>query len=72
MKSICLLILLLTLSSFDKKYSGEMSFKIKEKILEIYYDDFEYYPKENHFKPLQFDFILKNRKEIFDYRILAD
>jgi len=49
-----------------------MSFKIKEKILEIYYDDFEYYPKENHFKPLQFDFILKNRKEIFDYRILAD
>lgn len=123
MKSICLLIFLLTLSSCNKKYTGEVRFKsciikydvldeeeeiemdgdnmignqwrfesakkelalclcekylqnqdkeIKEKIFEIYYDDFEYYPKENRYKPVQFDFILKNRKEIFDYRILAD
>lgn len=55
-----------------EKYLQNQDKEIKEKIFEIYYDDFEYYPKENRYKPVQFDFILKNREEIFDYRILAD
>jgi len=55
-----------------EKYLQNRDAEIKEKILEIYRDDFEYYYKEINFKPIDFDSILKNRKEIFDYRILVD
>jgi len=55
-----------------EKYLQNPDKEIKDKILEIYHDDFEYYHKEINFKPVGFDSILKNRKEIFDYRILVD
>jgi hypothetical protein len=55
-----------------EKYLQNRDEEIKQKILEIYQDDFEYYHKEINFKPIDFDSILKNRKEIFDYRILVD
>ena len=55
-----------------EKYLQNHDQEIKGKILEIYNDNFEYYQREIHFKPIDFDSILKNRKEIFDYRILVD
>ncbi|MBW7674803.1 hypothetical protein [Chryseobacterium chendengshani] len=55
-----------------EKYLQNRDKEIKEKILTIYRDDFQYYHRENKFKPIDFDSILKSRKEIFDYRILAD
>lgn len=55
-----------------EKYLQNRDEEIKEKILEIYHDDFEYYHRKINFSPIDFDSILKNRKEIFDYRILID
>ncbi|RZJ45808.1 MAG: hypothetical protein EOO19_10865, partial [Chryseobacterium sp.] len=49
-----------------EKYLQNRDEEIKQQILEIYRDDFEYYHKEKKFKPIDFDSILKNRKEVFD------
>ncbi|MGO4709995.1 hypothetical protein AB4Y90_12940 [Chryseobacterium sp. 2TAF14] len=45
---------------------------IKQKILEIYQEDLKFYHRQKSFKKIDFDSILQNRKEIFDYRILVD
>ena len=45
--------------------------EIKDKILEIYHDEMKYY-QTAYPKNLDFNLILKNRKEIFDPRILVD
>ena len=52
-----------------EKYLKKPDAEIKAKILEIYNTDEEYY--ENS-KNLEFDTILKKRKEIFDPTILLD
>lgn len=46
--------------------------EIKEKILELYNEDFEYYPRVHSFKKINFDSILTHRKEIFNPEILID
>nr|WP_314492527.1 hypothetical protein [uncultured Chryseobacterium sp.] len=55
-----------------EKYLQNRDEEIKEKILEIYRGNFEYYYRDINHKPIYFDSILKNRKEIFDFRILID
>ena len=55
-----------------KKYLQNRDEEIKEKILEIYRGNFEYYYRDINHKPIYFDSILKNRNEIFDCRILID
>lgn len=55
-----------------EKYLQNQDEEIKEKILEIYNDEMDYFHREKSFERLDFDSILKNRKEIFDYRILVD
>ncbi|MCD1117815.1 hypothetical protein [Chryseobacterium turcicum] len=55
-----------------EKYLQKPNPEIKDKILEIYIDDLEYYRREKSFKPVNFDSILENRKVVFDYRILVD
>ena len=55
-----------------EKYLQNPNKETKEKILEIYNDDFKFYHRQISFKPIDFDSILKNRKEVFDDRILVD
>ncbi|MFL9835292.1 hypothetical protein [Chryseobacterium terrae] len=55
-----------------EKYLHNPNKETKEKILEIYNDDFKYYNRKINFKPIDFDSILKDRKEVFDHRILVD
>lgn len=55
-----------------EKYLQKPDQEIKDKILEIYNDDLEYYRREKSFKPVNFDSILENRKIVFDARIFVD
>ncbi|MCS3870363.1 hypothetical protein J3D55_003279 [Chryseobacterium ginsenosidimutans] len=55
-----------------EKYMQKPDEEIKEKIIEIYKEDFEYYRKEISFKKVNFDSILVNRKEVFNSEILVD
>jgi hypothetical protein len=55
-----------------EKYLQKKDEEIKEKIIEIYKSDFEYYRKEISFKKVNFDSILMNRKEIFNSEIIID
>lgn len=55
-----------------EKYLQNRDEEIKEKILEIYNADMDYFHRRKSFKRNDFDSILVNRKEIFDYRILVD
>ena len=55
-----------------EKYLQNRDEEIKEKILKIYNADMDYFHRRKSFKRNDFDSILVNRKEIFDYRILVD
>lgn len=55
-----------------EKYLQNQDEEIKEKILEIYTADMDYFHRRKSFKRNDFDSILVNRKEIFDYRILVE
>lgn len=55
-----------------EKYLQNRDEEIKEKILEIYNADMDYFHKQKSFKRNDFDSILVNSKEIFDSRILVE
>ncbi|WP_155845821.1 hypothetical protein [Chryseobacterium gregarium] len=55
-----------------EKYIQKPDAEIKEKITEIYKNNFDYYPREVSFKKLNFDSILMNRQEVFNSEILID
>lgn len=55
-----------------EKYLQNQDEQIKEKILEIYRDDFDYYHRAINLRLTDFDSVLKNRKEIFNVSILVD
>lgn len=54
-----------------EEYLKKPDAEIKDKILEIYHAEMKYY-QIGYPKNLDFDLILKNRKEIFDPTILVD
>lgn len=58
--------------SLCEKYIQKHDAEIKEKITEIYKNDFDYYHREVSFKKVNFDSILMNRKEVFNSEILVD
>lgn len=55
-----------------EKYLQDPNKETKDKILEIYNDDFKFYQRQISIKPIDFDSVLKNRKKVFDYLILVD
>ncbi|MCE3074708.1 hypothetical protein [Chryseobacterium gwangjuense] len=55
-----------------EKYIQKPDPKIKEKITEIYMYKFEFYPRNNTFKKVDFDSILINKEEVFNSEILVD
>lgn len=55
-----------------EKYLQNPNKETNDKILEIYNDNFKFYRRQISIKPIDFDSVLKNRKEIFDDRILVD
>lgn len=55
-----------------EKYIQKPDPEIKEKIIEIYKGDFEYYRREVSFKKVNFDSVLANRKIIFDSSIFVN
>jgi len=55
-----------------EKYIQKPDQEIKEKIIEVYKGNFEYYHREVSFKKVIFDSILANRKVIFDPSISVD
>ncbi|GAA5082759.1 hypothetical protein GCM10023210_00470 [Chryseobacterium ginsengisoli] len=55
-----------------EKYIQKPDPEIKEKIIEIYKGDFEYYRREVSFKKVNFDSVLANRKVIFDPSIFVN
>jgi len=54
-----------------EKYLSNQDFETKQKILELYQEDKKYY-QHGFSKNLDFNNILKNRQEIFYYKILVD
>lgn len=54
------------------QYDQKPDEEIKDKIIEIYKYEFEFYYRDISFKKVNFDSILINRKEIFDPAIVMD
>ncbi|WP_379969674.1 hypothetical protein [Epilithonimonas sp. UC225_85] len=54
-----------------EEYLQKPSPEVKDKILKIYHEEMKYYSIGSQ-KNLDFDSVLKNRKEIFDATILVD
>lgn len=55
-----------------EQYIQKKDIETKEKIIEIYNYKFEFYNRNNTFKKISFDSILKHRKEVFNSEILID